>query len=453
MTARQTKCAAMVVGVFVTVLLAVGRLHAQPADPNWAQWRGPLATGAAPVANPPLTWGDNSNIRWKVKIPGAGKSTPIIWDNFIFIQTAIPTGKKVEPAAQPANVPPASNPGRGGMSVAKPTEMYQFVLMCLDRRTGKTVWQQVAAEQVPHEGHHRSDGTFASASPVTDGRHIIAFFGSRGVYCYDMSGKLQWSHDLGDMRIVMSFGEGSSPALHGNILVVNWDHEGECFTVAFDKTTGKILWKVPREERSSWATPLIVEHEGKLQAITAATNKVRSYELESGKLIWECAGLTRNVIPCPVAADGVVYLTSGYQGNALLAIRLGRGGDLTGTDAIVWKYGKNTPYVPSPLLYDGRLYLFAGNNANLTCFEAKSGRVLIDAQRLDGPEGVYASPVAADGRIYIVGRNGTTVVLKNSDKLEVLATNKLEDRIDASPALVGKELYLRGVEYLYCIAE
>jgi outer membrane protein assembly factor BamB len=283
---------------------------------------------------------------------------------------------------------------------------------------------------------------------MTDGKHVWAFFGSRGLHCFDMQGNLLWSKDFGQMKIVMSFGEGASPVLCGDKIVVNWDHEGDCFTAAVDATTGKEIWRMPHEERSSWATPLVVEVNGKKQVITAATNKIRALDPETGKLIWQCGGLTRNVIPTPVCADGIFYATSGYTGNALLAIRLGREGDLTNTDAIAWKYGKNTPYVPSPLLYNGRLYIFATNNATLTCLDAKTGKVLIDAQKIDGLEGVYSSPVGANGRIYIVGRNGAAAVIKSSDTFELLATNRLDDHIDASPAVVGSELFFRGHKYI-----
>ena len=276
---------------------------------------------------------------------------------------------------------------------------------------------------------------------------------ARGLYCYDLDGKLQWSQDFGDMRIFNGFGEGSSPALYKDTLIVTWDHEGDSFIFALDKHTGKTLWKNPREERTSWATPLVVEHEGKPQIVTDATSRIRSYDLVSGKLIWECAGLTRNVIPSPVGADGMVYAMSGFQGNALLAIHLGRTGDITGTDAIAWSHTKSTPYVPSPLLYGDKLYFFAGNNGVLSCFDIRVGKALIDAERIDALQGVYASPVGASGRVYLTGRNGVTVVIKQSDKLDKLATNQLDEKFDASPAAVGKDLFLRGHEYLYCIAE
>jgi len=255
------------------------------------------------------------------------------------------------------------------------------------------------------------------------------------------------------LRIAMGFGEGNSPALFGDTLVVNWDNEDQSFIFALDKNTGKTLWKEARDERTSWSTPLVLEHGGKAQAIVSATGKIRCYDLASGKVLWECGGMTRNVIPSPVANDDVVYCLSGFQGNSLLAIRLGGSGDLTDSDHIVWKYRRSTPYVPSPLLVNGRLYFLSGNNGILSCHDAKSGEPFFSAERLEELRGVYASPVAAGGKVYIAGRNGATVVLKQSDKLEQLAVNQLDEKFEASPVAVGKELFLRGREYLYCVAE
>jgi len=209
---------------------------------------------------------------------------------------------------------------------------------------------------------------------------------------------------------------GQLPALHGNTLVINWDHEGEDFIVALDKETGNELWRTPREEETTWATPLIVDGGGMAQVLVSGTGRVHSYDLATGKPLWDCEGLTANVIPSPVGGDGLAYLMSGFRGYKLLAVRLDRaaahGGDITGTDAIAWRHTKGTPYVPSPLLYDGRLYFFADNNAVLSCLDARTGRPLIDGKRIEGLQGVYASPVAAGGRVYLIGRNGATVVIK-----------------------------------------
>ena len=441
--------------------LAFTAATASTPNQNWPEWRGPLQNGVAPAANPPVTWSETSNVKWKVKLPGSGQATPIIWEDRIFIQTAIPTGKKIEakPAESGDEPPrkgdrPSGRTGRGGFGGgAKPTEVYQFAVLCLDRRTGKVLWQKVAREEVPHEGYRQGEGSFASSSGLTDGKHLYAYFGSRGIHCYDLDGQPRWSRDLGQMRIAMSFGEGSSPALYRDTLIVNHDHEGDSFIVALDKNTGKTLWQKPREEATSWSTPLIIERDGKAQAVVAATGKIRSYDVVSGNVLWECGGLTRNVIPCPVADANTVYCMSGFRGSALFAIRLGRTGDLTGTDAIAWTYNKNTPYVPSPLLYDGKLYFFAVNKGVLTCLDTKSGTPLFEAQKLEDLSGVYASPVGAAGRVYLVGRKGVTVVLKQSDKVEVLAVNRLDEKFDASPAAAGNDLLLRGHEYLYCLSD
>lgn len=445
-------------------------LNAPAADPavardHWHQWRGPLANGVAPKASPPIAWSETQNVKWKFKIPGRGASTPIIWGNQVFLLAAQPTGKKVESPANPAdtaNAAPAPAAGEGqrprrgpgggggGMRGEQPTEVHQFAVLAIDRQTGRERWRQVAREELPHEGHHRDHG-YASYSPVTDGEHLYVFYGSRGLHAYDLEGNRKWEKDLGRMRTRNGFGEGGSPALRGNVLVINWDHEGEDFIAAFDKRDGRELWRQKRDEPTTWTTPLIVEHDGQTQVVVSATGRIRSYDLETGRQLWECGGMTGNVIPAPVTGFGLLYAISGWRGDALLAIRLGRTGDLTDSDAIAWRHDKNAPYVPSPLLYGERLYFFSDNSAMISSFDAREGRPLIDAARLEAMSGVYASPVGADGRVYLVGRDGKAVVLKAGDSLEVLATNSLDDKFDASPAAVGRQLFLRGHDNLYCL--
>jgi outer membrane protein assembly factor BamB len=407
------------------------------ADRFWPQWRGPLATGVAPLADPPLTWSETSNVKWKTPIPGEGDSTPIVWDNRVFILSAITTGKK--PSAP--------------VAADAPDEIYQWVVICLDRNQGKVLWQKTAREEAPHEGHQQNN-TFASASPLTDGKLLLAYFGSRGLHCYDFAGNLIWEKDFGKMKTRMGFGEGASPAMSGNTVVVNWDTEGDDFIAALDKQTGQELWRTPRDEATGWSTPLILEFNGQKQVVVNATKKVRSYDLATGKELWSCAGQTANAIPSPVAANGIVYLTSGFRGSALQAIRLGRSGDLTGSDAIVWSHDKGTPYVPSPLLVDNLLYVTQGNDAIISCFNAGTGELYFDRQRLEAIHGVYASPVSAKDRVYILSREATCVVLKKGPKAEILAVNKLDDdtqHTDASMALVDKEVFIRTPRNLYCI--
>jgi outer membrane protein assembly factor BamB len=404
-----------------------------------------------------------------VGIPGRGASTPVIWEDQVFILTAVPTGPGPEAPAKASDSggSPTERPDRpdrprrggvggsgggGGGMVDRPTQVQQFTVMSFDRKTGKQRWSHSPRTQLPHEGHHKDHG-FASASPVTDGKHLIVSFGSFGLYGYDLKGKRLWEKDLGDMRTRNSFGEGSSPALDGNTVVVLWDHEGDDFIVALDKRDGRELWRQTRDEPTGWCTPLIVSDGGRKQVIVNGTNKVRSYDLKDGKLLWECAGQTVNAIPSAVSSGDRVFLMSGYRGNALQSLRLDRSGDLTGTDGIVWSHAKSTPYVPSPLLVGNTLYFLSNNSAMLSAFDAASGKAHFEAERLDGLNGVYASPVAADGRVYVVGRDGNTAVLRQGERLEVLAKNSLDDGFDASPAIVGKQIFLRGRQSLYCIAE
>ena len=415
----------------------------------WPQWRGPYATGVAPYGDPPLEWHENKNLRWKIEIPGRGHASPIVWGDRIFVLTAIETDKQVEPQKEAE----AQKRNRRGPPTVNTTSVHKFAIFAIARSDGTILWQRTAAEELPHESTHPT-GSWASNSAVTDGEHVYAYFGSRGLYCFDMHGNLKWQKDLGDMTIKLGFGEGSSPVLYGDKIFVNWDHEGQSFIIALDKKTGKEDWKVERAEQTSWSTPIVVEHNGKPQVIVSATKRIRSYDLATGELIWECGGMTRNAIPSPVAADGMVYVTSGFRGNALLAIRIsGANGDITDSEAVVWSHDKDTPYAPSPLLYRDTLYFLKRNKGILSCFNARTGEENYSQQRLEGIEGVFASPVGARDRVYLTGRNGTTLVIKHGPKYEVLATNALDDSFTASPAIVDNEIYLRGHKSLYCIAQ
>ena len=413
---------------------------------SWHQWRGPHANGVAPHGEPPVEWSEQQNVAWKVRIPGHGTSTPIIWGDKLFVLSSIKTDR-VDP-----KLPKPEDQPKRPFGIKFPNTVHQFAVMCLDRRTGETLWQETATETIPHQGHH-NDNNFASASPTTDGKRLFAWFGSAGLFCYDLNGKLLWQRDLGKVNTRLSFGEGCSPVVHGNRLIINRDNESDSYVEVLDVETGNTVWKVDRDESSAWATPLVVEAAGATQVITNASNRVRSYDLASGKVIWECGGQVGNVTPCPVTAEGLVFCMSGYRGNALLAIPLDAQGDITGTDKVAWTMNRGTPYVPSPLLYDGLLYFNQSNNGILTCVDAKPGRTVIERTRMPDMPRIYASPVGAAGRVYFVARDGTTLVLDHGSEFKVLATNRLDEGIDASPAIAGKQLFLRGREHLYCIAE
>jgi outer membrane protein assembly factor BamB len=409
----------------------------------WPQWRGPLGTGEAPAARPPLEWGDGKNVRWKVEIPGRGKSTPVIWGDLVLLTTAAPSTKPPAPGA--------TSVGSSHPAVRPADAPLEFVVLALSRADGSVKWRRVVREELPHEGLHQ-DGTYASGSVLTDGSRVYAFFGSRGLYALDMQGKPIWDKDLGRMQTRNSFGEGASPALHSDTLVVNWDHEGSDFIVALDSRTGQEKWRRDRNEPTTWATPHIVVHGGKPQVIVNGRNVVVSYDLASGEPIWTAPGLTENVIPSPVSGDGFVFAMSGFRGNMARAIDLAQArGTISAAPAVAWNYDRDTPYVPSPLLYRGGLYFLKSNSGVLTQLDAKTGAVRY-TQRLEATPNVYASPVAADGRVYIVGREGTTVVIEAGPEAKVLATNVLDESTDASLALVDREIYLRGSKHLYRIS-
>lgn len=418
--------------------------QAEDAGKNWPQWRGPLGTGAAPKADPPVEWSESKNIRWKIKLPGLGHSTPVIWNDRIFLTTAVPFGEELKPRYSGA-------PGAHDNSPV--TRRHEFVVLCISRRDGKTVWKKTVHKELPHEGGHYT-GSLASASPVTDGQHLFAFFGSRGLYCLDLDGKLLWKQNLGKMHTKHGHGEGSSPALHGDTLVVNWDHEGQSFLVAFDKSTGRERWKVERDEVTSWTTPIIVEHDGAPQVVVPGTTRMRAYDLGSGKVIWECGGLSANIVASPVAADGMVFAGSSYEKRAFLAIRLdGANGDITDSENVVWTRIHGTPYVPSPLLYGDAIYFLRHYQGVLSRVSTKTGQDLGGPFRLGAIRNVYSSPVAASNRIYITDLDGTTMVISHSDKPDLLSVNQLDDSFSASAALVGDQLFLRGAKHLYCIAK
>jgi outer membrane protein assembly factor BamB len=412
---------------------------------NWPQWRGPLANGTSPKGDPPLTWDASTNIRWKAELPGRGSATPIVWGDQVFVATAIKTDRVAD-----ANDLPKTDPQFEKKTDA-PRNYYQFVILSFDRKDGKPRWKHTANEQVPHEGHHPTH-SYAAGSPTTDGKFLYVSFGSFGTYCYDLTGKLQWERrDLGRLNTRLGWGEAVTPVVHGDSLLLNWDQEAGSALICLDTKTGKTKWKTDRDEKTSWNTPLVVEHKGKGQVIVNGTTRIRSYDLESGKELWQCGGMTVNAIPSVVPGDGVVYCMSGYKGAAALAISLDASGDVTDSDKVLWHYGKGTPYVPSPVLAGGRLWFTQMNDNLLTTLDIKTGKPVLDRERLPSLKSLYASPLAAAGRIYIVDREGTTLVLKQGDKLEVLATNRLNDPVDASPVVVGKQLFLRGEKYLYCI--
>lgn len=432
-------------------LLVLTPLLASAADVDgWAKWRGPKDDGMA-RGDAPLEWSDTKNIAWKIKIPGKGNSSPIIWGDRIFVTTAV-QGEAAEP---PKPAEPAAGGRRGGgfmRSAGAVGVMHKFVVMCIDRQSGKVLWERVANTLAPHEGYHNRYGSYASNTPVTDGKTLYAFFGSFGLYAFDFNGKMLWQKPFPAMRMRLEFGEGVPLTLHEGRLLVKLDSEKNSFMVVLDKNTGKEIWRVDRDEQSSWSPPLVVTVNGKKQIITSATTRTRAYDWNTGKVVWECGGLGANVIPAPVLLDDdTVIVMSGFRDPNLLAIKLGKEGDLTGTDSILWTNQRGNSYTPSPVLHDGLLY-FVTDNGQLSCFDAKTGKAHYQQQRLGKPYNFKASPVGANGKLYLSTEEGDVVVVKMGPKFEVLATNTLENAsFIATPAIVDGSIYLRSQDTLYAI--
>jgi outer membrane protein assembly factor BamB len=411
---------------------------------EWPHWRGPANTGVA-TARVPLTWSDTDNVRWKIAIPGRGFSTPVAAGDRLFLTTAIPTGKTQAPAA---------SGGRGPGGGAGAGQEHSLQVLAVDRASGKILWQQTATTTVPHEGYHHLYGSFASNAPATDGERVYAFFGSRGLFVYDRDGKLLWKKDPGiRMAMRLAFGEGTGVVVHDGRVYLQYDHQEPGAIIALDAKDGTELWRAPRADNSSWSTPLVVEHNGTKQLVVTADTKVKAYDVNTGKAVWEVAGLGLNPIPQPVQLGDRVFVMSGYRNPRLMAITLGRTRDLTGTDAVAWETTRGTSYTGSPALHDGRLYVFSDNGL-LSVFDAATGQPHYVQARLPKPYSVKASPLIAGDRVYLATEEGDVVVVKAGSELQVLATNTMTDQsFIASPIAVGDDLYLRSRTHLFRISE
>ncbi|HYQ58479.1 MAG TPA: PQQ-binding-like beta-propeller repeat protein [Draconibacterium sp.] len=403
------------------------------AQDNWTQWRGPLGTGAAVKGNPPIEFNETKNLKWKTEIPGRGNATPIVYEDKIVILTAVPTDASAN-------------------AQESPNVEHDFKVILVNRNDGSIIWDKTVTTEVP-EGNVHELSSWASNSPCTDGEFIYAYFGSRGLYCLDFDGNIIWERDFGTMEKRANFGEGASPYLFKDRLFVQWDHEGQSYLYAIDKKTGEDAWTKERDEPTSWTSPFVVEAKGKIQVITSGTNNVRSYDYETGEILWTSDGLTDNVIPVPVYANGIVYCMSGFRGNALQAIDLSKAeGDISNSDAVLWRYDVDLPYTPTPLLMDSKLYFLRANNAFLSCIDAIDGSVYYTKQKLEGISTLFSSPTGVGDRIYLAAE-GICLVFKAGEEFEMLSTNTLDDDFHASPVVVGNLLILRGFENLYCFEE
>jgi outer membrane protein assembly factor BamB len=422
---------------------------ATTAATNWPQWRGPDSQGVSNDKNLPTEWSETKNLLWKTAIPGKGFSQPIIWGKKVFLTTDIeggpePTGYK--PPKRLIGEKEFTHPEWDGVD-----KLHTFKTLCLDRDTGKILWEQTSYEGRVYDYRHKR-GNYAAPTPITDGRYIYSYFGSEGVYCYDLNGKLIWKKSLGNVG-TMGMGVGTSPVLHENLLILLCDEDvgKNSFITALDKKTGKEVWRAARPVQVSWATPVIVKTQQRAELIVSGNEFLISYDPKTGNELWRTKGLKSHAIATPVVGHGLVILSSGFPSKVITAVKLGGAGNLDDTDKIAWRYNKGTSYVPSPILYGDYIYLMSDGGI-LTCLNAKTGEVVYEGGRVPVATKFYgASPVAFDGKILLTSDDGDTFVIKAGPKHEVLGTNSIGEPCRTSIAIADGKLFIRGEKHLFCI--
>lgn len=421
-----------------------------PRSSNWPQWRGPDGQGVSMEKGLPEEWSDTKNVKWKTPIAGRGHSSPIVWGKKIFLTTAL-DGEVIP--GRPAGV---THKLSDGTDFVHPDAVganlrHTFKVICIDRNSGKILWERVAYEGPVYDSRHRK-ASFASSTPATDGKYVFAFFGSEGLYAFDYDGKLVWKQNLGKLGTA-SVGYGVSPVLYQNLVIMQCDDSGmNSFMAAFDKKTGKEVWRTPRRVDVTWSTPVLVHTARGVELVAAAAEAIIAYDPLTGKELWRHKGLESNAVPTPVVSNDLVVLTSGAPNKIALAIKAGGTGDITGTSQLVWTYNKGTAYVPSPILYGDYVYLTTDRGL-LTCLDAKTGKIEYESARVPVPATFTASPVAYEGKILMTSEDGETFVLKAGPKHEIIRTNSLGEPVYASPAIADRGIFIRGEKNLFAIGK
>ena len=423
---------------------------------NWPAFRGANASGVADSRPTPTAWDaeKSANILWKTPIPGLAHSSPVVWGDRVFITTAI--------SSDPNTV--FRHGLYGDVDSAKDESKHTWRVYCLDKKTGKIIWEQTAHEGVPKIKRHIKS-THANSTPVTDGQHVIAFFGSEGLYCYDLNGKLLWKQDLGLLDAGWFYdpdyqwGTASSPIIYQNLVIVQCDVQKNSFIAAYDLKDGKRVWLTPREEIPSWGTPTVYEGKARAELVTNATKAARGYDPLTGKELWKLIGNPEVTATTPVAGQGLIFICNSYRPNQpIYAIRPGASGDIslkegkTSNEYVAWSYQRGGTYMPTPIIYGDYLYTCA-NHGVLTCYDAKTGEKIYQ-QRIGDKGGAYsASPVAADGKLYLASEDGEVFVVKAGPKYELLATNPMGEVLMATPAISDGIVIVRGQHHVFGIGE
>ena len=415
---------------------------------NWPSFRGPEATGILETRGVPISWdvGKNRNVAWRTPIPGLGHSSPIVWGDRIYVTSAV--------SNDPKSV--FQYPLVGQLDRRTDLAKHQFKLFCLDKRSGKLLWEKVAAEMEPRVARHPHN-SYASATPATDGTRVVAFFGSEGLHAFDLDGNLLWKQDVGALDQGAfdvpdyKWGNASSPILYKNRVIVQCDQQKGSFIAAFDSATGKRVWQTEREGLPSWSTPTVHEGRDRAELVTNGTEYFRGYDPDTGRELWRIKGTSMISVPTPFVAHNLIYLASGYFRfiQPIVALRPGSAGDVK-PEAIAWRTDRGAPYLPTPIVYGDHFYVF-NHRGVLTVYHAKSGERFYE-QRL-GPGGAFASsPVGTEGRLYAASEDGEVYVVKAGPTFELLATNKMGEVVMATPALTNGMLIIRGLKHVFGIA-
>lgn len=422
---------------------------------NWPQFRGPSATGVVESPGQPVKWDATAqqNVRWKLEIPGLAHSSPVVWGDKIFVTTAVSSGKDETRFGLFGDVAPV-----------KDDPKHTWKVYAIDKNKGTILWERVAYEGMPKTKRHPKS-SHASATPVTDGKYLIALFGSEGMYAYDLNGKLLWKQDLGILDAGWFYDAdyqweyGSSPIIYKNLVIVQADIQKNSFIAAYDLKTGKPVWKTSREEIPSWGTPTVYEGKQRAELITSGPKAIRGYDPATGKELWRLGPMSEITTPTPFAAFDLIFVTSGYAPiQPIYAIKPGGSGDLSlkegqdKSDFIAWSKQRGGPYMPTPIVYGDLLYT-CSNQGVLTAYNAKTGERVYQ-ERLGGTGGAFtASPVASDGKIYLASEDGDVFVVKAGPKYELLAKNPVGEVMMATPAISNGMVIVRTVSHLYAFGD
>jgi len=433
---------------FAIVTVIVWSVSLRALGQHWPQFRGPQS-GVAEEGILPDTWSATEHVAWTVEIPGRGWSSPIVWGDRVFVTTAVAEGDTEMPK---------KGLYLGGNRDTPSDKMHLWKVYCLDFDSGRILWERTAHQGRPPYPLHVKN-SHASETPVTDGERVYAYFGNVGLFCYDFEGNLLWSRQWEPVKTRDNWGTAASPVLHKDRLYILNDNNEQSFLMALNARTGERIWRVDRDEETNWATPYVWQNDLRTELVTSGTGKVRSCDL-SGQLLWELAGTTSIAIPTPLAADGLLYVTGGFiadRTRPLYAIRPGATGDITLTDDqdhsefIAWRQRKAGPYNPSPIVYQGYVYVLY-DRGFLSCFEAGTGKQVYAGTRIaPGANAFTASPWANDGKLFCLSEEGDTFVIQTGPPFRVLGCNKLREMCMASPAAARGSLLLRTLSKLYRI--